>query len=95
MLKLSPRLRVLHLITARPIMIPVIGQLTHLFTSCHQMSARCTRTIGRLSALQILILRVKEHQGDDAGPDMRQCRELRALILQLAMPKALQCPGGC
>jgi hypothetical protein len=91
------------LISHQPIMLPVMDQLTHLFITCHCMPERCTNTIRTLPRLRVLVLRVNQigddcselGLGDEKGLNLRQCKELHALVLDKFMPQSLQCPAGC
>lgn len=99
----SAQLRIVQLISHQPIMLPVMDQLTHLFMTCHCMPERCTDTIRTLPRLRVLVLRVNQFGddcselglGDEKGLDLRQCKELHALVLDKFMPQSLQCPAGC
>ena len=103
MLVQSSQLRVLHLKMRKSVMLPVLGQLTHLSVSSSHLPHHCTRGFGDLPRLQVLVLCIENYAEDNharelnvhRGLDLRQCKQLRALVLKNRMPISLQCPEGC
>lgn len=92
----SPRLQTFQLVTPKPFLLPALDNLTCLVIRSRSLPEFFEASITRLPKLQTLLLSIKDDRSyTRAGLDLRACKDLKHIVLQIVIPKALKCPEGC